>query len=63
MRGDDLIDLSADMCVCVCVRCVSDNHIGDEGGGAIAEALKTNSTVTTLDLRCECDVAVLSRLS
>ena len=51
------------MCVYVCVGCVSDNNIGAEGGGAIAEAMKTNSTVTTLNLGCECDMAVLSWLS
>ena len=29
----------------------ADNRIGDTGASALAEALKTNATVTTLDLR------------
>ena len=31
-------------------RSLADNEIGDEGAAALAEALKTNSTLTTLDL-------------
>ena len=46
------------ICIYVCLRCVSVNYIGAEGGGAIGEALKTNSTVTTLDLGGECDDTV-----
>ena len=29
------------------------NKIGDEGTGMISEALKTNKTLTALDLRCD----------
>ena len=29
------------------------NEIGDEGAKALSEMLKVNSTLTTLDLRCE----------
>ena len=50
--------MSAGICVCVCMRCVSGNKIGAKSGGAIAEAMKTNSTVTTLDLGSECDDTV-----
>ena len=30
------------------------NRIGDEGAAAVAEALKQNSTLSSLDLACEC---------
>ena len=30
----------------------TDNRIGDEGAKGLREALKLNSTLTTLDLRC-----------
>ena len=29
------------------------NKIGDEGAGLLSEALKTNTTLTTINLRCE----------
>ena len=29
------------------------NKIGDEGARLMSEALRTNTTLTTLDLRCE----------
>ena len=32
---------------------MTDNEIGDEGAKAMSEMLKVNSTLTTLDLRCE----------
>ena len=31
----------------------TDNEIGDEGAIAISESLKTNTTLTKLDLRCD----------
>ena len=31
----------------------TDNNIGDSGACAVAETLKTNTTITELDLRCE----------
>ena len=34
-------------------RACADNNLGPEGGAALAEALKHNSTVHTLDLQCE----------
>ena len=33
---------------------MADNGIGDAGARAVAEALKANSTLTSLDLSCEC---------
>ena len=32
----------------------ADNSIGDAGAAAIAEALKVNKSVTTIDLSCAC---------
>ena len=32
---------------------MADNGIGEEGGKAVAEALKTNRSLTQLDLQCE----------
>ena len=37
---------------------MSDNNIGDEGCAVVAEALKTNSSVTELHLTGEYDVTV-----
>jgi len=31
----------------------ADNDIGDEGAKALAEALKVNTTVTSINLRCK----------
>ena len=42
-----------DGCVSEVVVCVADNKIGVEGAARLAEALKTNATVTFLDLSCE----------
>ena len=44
--------------VCGCVRvtvccCVADNKIGSEDAKALAEALETNTTVTSIDLKRE----------
>ncbi len=45
---------------CDCVACVaaepaplSDNDVGDAGAAAFAAALEKNSSLQTLDLRCE----------
>ena len=45
-------------CVCLCcLVCVCvDNSIGAEGAAALGEALKSNTTVTTLDLSSKCGV-------
>ena len=32
---------------------VAGNHLGEKGGTAVAEALKTNTTLTQLGLACE----------
>ena len=32
---------------------MTDNGIGDEGAKAVREMLKVNTTLTSLDLRCE----------
>ena len=32
---------------------MTDNGIGDEGAKAVSEMLKVNTTLTSLDLRCE----------
>ena len=32
---------------------VAGNELGEKGGAAVAEALKTNTTLTQLILRCE----------
>ena len=32
---------------------VADNKLGEKGGTAVAEALKTNTTLTELNLECE----------
>ena len=32
---------------------MTDNEIGDEGAKAVSEMMKVNTTLTTLDLRCE----------
>jgi len=39
------------VCVCVCVSLSTGNQIGDEGAATLAEALKHNTSLTTLDLR------------
>jgi hypothetical protein len=36
--------------MCICVR--TGNDIGDEGAKALGEALKLNSTITIVNLRC-----------
>ena len=38
------------------------NEIGDAGCRAVAEALKTNSTLSSLDLTCECVVCGLAMI-
>jgi len=49
-------------CICVCwcaiVSC-SDNYLGAEGVREIAEALQANSTLTKLNLSCECRTLIL----
>ena len=45
------------MCVCVCVvvaavRATTANSIGAAGATALADSLKTNSTLQTLNLEC-----------
>ena len=39
---------------------VADNNIGDAGAAEIADALKINTTITMMDLRCEleCEACV-----
>ena len=45
---------SFEVCGGRCRSCVSDNGIGGAGAGSIAEALKLNTTITSVDLGCEC---------
>jgi hypothetical protein len=40
-------------CICICI-CISGNYIGGAGAASIAEALKLNTTITSVDLGCEC---------
>lgn len=46
--------LTFDLCICVCVRSpevdLSDNNLGDYGAGAVADMLKENSTLLSLNL-------------
>jgi hypothetical protein len=37
-----------------CATCATDNCVGDDGATAVADALKENTTLTTLDLECAC---------
>jgi hypothetical protein len=37
-----------------CRACVSDNGIGGAGAASIAEALALNTTITSVNLGCEC---------
>ena len=37
-----------------CRSCVSGNVIGGAGAASIAEALALNTTITSVDLGCEC---------
>ena len=39
------------------VRCDAGNSISEAGGVAVAEALKENTTLTLLNLACECSPA------
>ena len=39
------------------VRCDAGNDISEAGGVAVAEALKENTTLTSLDLQSECSLA------
>ena len=40
----------------------AENRIGDAGATAVAEALKTNSTLSSLNLRSECVVCGLAMI-
>ena len=50
------------LCVAVCMRCLMECgavcNIGQQGGHAIGKALKSNSTLQSLDLACELGVGV-----
>ena len=44
------------VCIGICDCCIivyADNHLGEEAGNALAEALKKNSTVQHMDLSGE----------
>ena len=45
------------------VVCVSDNDIGGAGAASIAEALKLNTTITSVDLggKCRAGAGVFAR--
>jgi hypothetical protein len=45
---------SFEVCGGRCRSCVSANDMRDAGAASIAEALKLNTTVTSVDLYCEC---------
>ncbi len=45
---------SFEVCGGRCRSCVSDNRIGGAGAASIAEALKLNTTITSLNLEGEC---------
>ena len=45
---------SFEVCGGRCRSCVSANDIGGAGAASIAEALKLNTTITSVDLGCEC---------
>ncbi len=45
---------SFEVCGGRCRSCVSGNRIGDAGAVSIAEALALNTTITSVDLGCEC---------
>jgi hypothetical protein len=45
---------SFEVCGGRCRSCVSDNDIGDAGAASIAEALKLNTTITSVNLGSEC---------
>ena len=42
------------MFVCVCVCCASDNGLGAEGGAAVADAMKSCTQLTSVNLECMC---------
>ena len=45
---------AVDVCV-MCVRaCVAANNIGDDGAAALAESLRVNTSLTSLDLWSAC---------
>ena len=50
---------SFEVCGGRCRSCVSDNGIGDAGAASIAEALASNTTITSVDLYCECRAGAL----
>ena len=45
---------SCEVCCGRCRSCVSDNGIGGVGAASIAEALALNTTITSVNLECEC---------
>ena len=45
---------SFEVCGGRCRSCVSDNGIGGVGAASIAEALALNTTITSVNLECEC---------
>ena len=52
--GAECSTRSFEVCGGRCRSCVSGNGIGGAGAASIAEALALNTTITRVDLNCEC---------